>query len=109
VYVQCVCVCVEVWVWVWMCVCVCACVHVCVCVWCAHVCGGVSECMCVRCLQIHNIKKPSEALRSQIFVFQAVVKVIKGAKGWQRAKFCFQTDPRKGHIRCTKGTMPSLR
>jgi len=30
--------------------------------------------------EIHNIKKPSEALPSQVFVFQVVVKVIKGLR-----------------------------
>ena len=40
--------------------------------------------------QIHNIKKPSEALPSQ--VFQVVTKVVKGQWAGLRAHFVYRPD-----------------
>ena len=53
--------------------------------------------------EIHTIRKPCEALASQ--VFQVVAKTNQRAKGWQRAHFVFR-PVHKGHIGSPKGTVP---
>ena len=40
--------------------------------------------------EIHNMQKPSEALRSQVFQVVAISSQI--AKGWQRAHFASRQD-----------------
>ena len=56
---------------------------------------------------IHNIKKPSEALRSQVFVFQAVVKVIKGQRAGRGQNFAFRPTT-KGILDVQRAQCPQV-
>ena len=57
---------------------------------------------------IHNIKKPSETLCSQVFVFQAVVKVIKGQRAGREQNFAFRQTPAKGILDAQRAQCPPV-